>query len=213
MVIEFVGPSGSGKTTVAQHIIEQPGGPTWGRRSLVPHPGPTGLVRAFPALAFMPTIAWRLARRREARNVCRRLGRRAVLSTLFDAARNRWQSVLQGSHVNDQGLVHGLAYRTRRWPEDERLDALIAIYSAVGAAAAPSLIVHFDVAPEVAAARSKMSNPLHHDHRAVSAIVVAIQQSILGAQCALDVRTIRTDNSTTAAETAAELMTKFLETD
>jgi thymidylate kinase len=108
--------------------------------------------------------------------------------------------------VNDQGLAHDLGYRVRRWPEPERLDALNAVYSALGAKAAPSVIVWFDVAPALASARSKMTRPIHRDPEEVAAIVAAMEQSVLAMGLALQVRTIRVDNSSTVAATAASVL-------
>jgi hypothetical protein len=208
-VIEFVGPSGSGKTTIARAVMDLPDAPSWGRRGLAPHPRRGRLSSTFrlvPAIVFIPSIAARLVIDRPARDVCRRLGGRDVWSVLFNAARNRWLAALGREYLQDQGLVHGLAHRTRRWPEEERPEALAAIYAALGAASAPSLIVHFDIAPETAIRRSKMSNPLHHELVEANIILVAIEQSVFAAQRALGVSVVRTDNSGSISSTAHELV-------
>ena len=201
MIVEFVGASGSGKTTVARRILEEVATARPGRRSLARSASfDAAWVSVQPLLGCL-SLGAILRQIHQPRSRVKRLWmgieawrRRRFLLIV---CRYRWQSRHRGVFIHDQGVVQAIGYLTREWPSSETVEDL---YMLLGKQSFPDLIVTFNVRPEIAASRTKLSGGLHEDARQV-----ALTQSILDAQTAVvqqrfGVRCVAIDNDRTVAE-------------
>ena len=209
MIVEFVGLSGSGKTTVARAVLAETDSLAWGRRSLSPDPAALNarmLVQAALGAVTVPLLAVRMVIDATARSYWRRIGVRRCLEILFMAARNRAQSGSSEVFVLDQGVVQSLAYRVRKWPEEEQDRALPVLYRCLGIRCVPDVIVEFTVPPDVAVARSKLDDPFHGDPQRAAHLAVAIHAAATAAARTLGVTVLRTTNEAAAHVTARDLV-------